>query len=314
MKFLAYVRVAPGLDYECLVDPSIDIRAGTQVVAMCERYQDMGTVIRCNCETPVDEKAVEKERSKQKQGRRIEGRNVPRIVRAATDKDRERWEENVEREASMFEQTRTKIVEHALDMKLVDCHLAFDRKLVVFQFTADGRVDFRALVRDLSQLFHTRVELRQVGVRDETGIQGGIGCCGRPFCCATFLHEFVSINVRMAKAQGLSLNPSNISGACGRLKCCLRYEAEGYKDMRRGLPKNGSHVETPAGLGKVLDVNMLCQKVKVRLEDGHGKVAIFPVDEVERSRAPQPPEKEKPREQQRTGGSGNGGGRKPQAG
>jgi len=153
---------------------------------------------------------------------------------------------------------------------------------MVFQFTAEGRVDFRELVQDLNRTFHSRVELRQIGVRDEAAIHGGLGCCGRPFCCGTFLNELSTVNVKMAKDQGLSLNPNNISGACGRLKCCLRYEAEGYREMRQGVLRNGSRCETPQGTGKVLDTNVLTGKVRVRLDEGSGRIETFLISEVGR--------------------------------
>jgi cell fate regulator YaaT (PSP1 superfamily) len=164
----------------------------------------------------------------------------------------------------------------------LNSHYTFDKSLAIFQFAAENRVDFRELVRDLSGALHCRVELRQIGVRDEASIQGGLGPCGRPFCCATFLTKFQTVNVKMAKMQRLSLNPTSVSGGCGRLKCCLRYEADGYQEMFRSIPRNGSLCETPRGRGRVLDGNALTQVVRVRLEDENGLIVDFQADEVSR--------------------------------
>ena len=230
MRYLYRVTVAPGLRYDCLGSESLHLKQGDEVIVRCERYQDFGVISACQDHKPVDETRIEARRSESPKGRKVEGQRVPRIIRRATLVDKSRAHENEVREKSMHRSALKKIDEHRLDMKLVNTHCSFDRRLIVFQFSAEGRVDFRDLLRGLSDELHTRVELRQIGVRDEAGIQGGIGSCGRPFCCAAFLSKFVSINVKMAKRQGLSLNPSNISGACGRLKCCLHYEADWYAD------------------------------------------------------------------------------------
>ena len=280
MRYVYHVSVSPGIHYDCVADEGLKIKRGDDVIVRCDRYQDYGQVLCCRDTEPVDEEALREKQSEASRGRRVQGQRTPVIIRHPTLVDMGRVNESEIRSRSIFRTTQKKVREHELDMKLVNCHYSLDRKMVVLQFTAEGRVDFRELVRDLSRTFHTRVELRQIGVRDEAGIQGGIGCCGRPFCCATFLRQFVSINVRMAKEQGLSLNPSNISGACGRLKCCLRYEAEGYKELRKSLPKNGAACETPRGRGKVLDCNMLTQTVRVFLEGSDRQVAVFPANEV----------------------------------
>jgi len=238
----------------------------------------------------VDEAELRRQlgRERKSGGRRVQGWRVPTIERHTTFRDKSRIHENEARESAMFRTCLHKIEAHRLPMKLIGCHCSFDRKLVIFQFTAEGRVDFRALVQDLNRELHTRVELLQIGVRDEAAIQGGIGCCGRPFCCGTFLRNLSSVNVKMAKDQGLSLNPTSISGACGRLKCCLRFEAEGYREMRRDIIRNGSRCETPEGPGKVLDTNVLLQRARVRLDDGDHRIEVFPLDQITR---PAPPEK-----------------------
>jgi len=231
MKYLYRVAVASGLEYECVADASIELHRDDQVVVRCDRYQDFARVVACTTDQSVDMAALERSREELVRGRHVEGQHVPEILRRATEQDQARAVENDERARAMHQKARERIVAHRLEMKLIDTHCSFDRRLAVFQFSAEGRIDFRELLRDLSQEFHMRVELRQVGVRDEAAIQGGIGPCGRAFCCATFLRRFNSINVKMAKIQGLSLNPANISGACGRLKCCLEYEIEHYREL-----------------------------------------------------------------------------------
>ena len=166
-----------------------------------------------------------------------------------------------------------------LDMKLLNAHYSLDGKLVTLQFTADGRVDFRQLVKDLSRALNTRIELRQIGVRDETAICGGLGVCGQELCCKRFITEFASINVRMAKEQDLSLTPSSISGACGRLKCCLKYEHEGYQELEKTMPRRGDMCECPGGRGRICDRNLLTQRVTVQLE-GTGNNLICDRSEV----------------------------------
>ena len=280
MRYLYHVDVAPGIHYDCVADEKLKLKPGDEVIIACERYQDFGVINRVEDDKPVDDKML-RERVARSRGRRVQGRKVPSVLRRSNIHDKSRIHENEVRAKSMFKTAHQKVSEHGLPMKLVNAHFSFDKKLLILQFTADGRVDFRELVRDLSRTLHTRVELRQIGVRDEAAIQGGIGCCGRPFCCASFLRQFVSINVKMAKEQGLSLNPSTISGACGRLKCCLRYENKGYRELRRHLPRRGSICETEEGRGRILDANALTQTVRVRLEDSAGKVVVLPVDEVD---------------------------------
>lgn len=189
------------------------------------------------------------------------------LVRIATENDRRTMEYNRQREKEAFGICQRKIAERGLDMKLVRVECSFDGSKIVFFFTSEGRVDFRELVRDLAGVFRARIELRQIGVRDEAKMVGGLGICGRPFCCSSFLNGFQPVSIKMAKEQGLSLNPVKISGTCGRLMCCLKYEQDAYEDAIKRLPKNDSFVLTPDGTGNVSDVNVLKETVNVRLDD-----------------------------------------------
>ena len=192
------------------------------------------------------------------------------IVRIATQKDKETYAENEAKKPQSIKICKQKIQEHGLEMKLVDCEYAFDGSKISFYFTSANRVDFRELVKDLASTFHTRIELRQVGTRDETKYLGGIAPCGRVCCCAGNMPEFKKVSVRMAKAQGLSLNPGKISGLCGRLMCCLGYEMEHYTEAAKNLPKVGSEVGTPDGKATVVALNMLKMDVRVKQDDGAG--------------------------------------------
>ena len=188
------------------------------------------------------------------------------LVRIATEEDEKTVEKNREKEAKAFQICQEKIAAHGLEMKLVEAEYSFEGNKVLFFFTAEGRVDFRALVKDLASTIHARIELRQIGVRDEAKMLGGLGICGRPFCCAQFLDEFQPVSIKMAKTQNLSLNPTKISGTCGRRMCCLKYEQEAYEDLVKHTPKQESFVETPDGAGTVSSVNLLRQQVQVRLD------------------------------------------------
>ena len=188
------------------------------------------------------------------------------LVRIATEEDEKTVEKNREKEAKAFQICQEKIAAHGLEMKLVEAEYSFEGNKALFFFTAEGRVDFRALVKDLASTIHARIELRQIGVRDEAKMLGGLGICGRPFCCAQFLDEFQPVSIKMAKTQNLSLNPTKISGTCGRLMCCLKYEQEAYEDLVKHTPKQESFVETPDGAGTVSSVNLLRQQVQVRLD------------------------------------------------
>ena len=189
------------------------------------------------------------------------------LVRIATENDRRTFEYNKSREKDAFAICQKKIAEHRLDMKLVRVESNFDGSKIIFFFTSEGRVDFRELVRDLASVFRARIELRQIGVRDEAKMLGGLGICGRPFCCAQFLDDFIPVSIKMAKTQNLSLNPTKISGTCGRLMCCLKYEQDAYEDAARRCPKADSFVATPDGLGNVSNVDILREQVVVKLDN-----------------------------------------------
>jgi len=188
------------------------------------------------------------------------------VIRIATMEDDQKLRENEEKAMEAFDVCRQKIVENRLDMKLIDSEYTFDNNKLLFYFTADGRIDFRELVKDLAAIFKTRIELRQIGVRDETKTKCGIGICGRSLCCCTYLSDFAPVSIKMAKEQGLSLNPAKISGVCGRLMCCLRYEQEVYEEINERLPGIGSLVTTPQGTGVVVHISLLKEKLKVRVE------------------------------------------------
>ena len=187
------------------------------------------------------------------------------VIRLATKADRIRAEENRKKEKNAFKICEEKILHHKLEMKLVDVEYSFDNSKILFYFTADGRVDFRELVKDLAAIFRTRIELRQIGVRDEAKLLGGLGICGQPFCCSRFLDDFQPVSIKMAKEQGLSLNPSKISGTCGRLMCCLKYEQEAYEYLNRITPRVGSLVRTPDGEGVVTDANSITGMLQVKM-------------------------------------------------
>ena len=197
------------------------------------------------------------------------------VLRMATENDRRIVEYNRKRESEAFDVCEKKIADHGLEMKLVNVSVGFDGNKIIFYFTADGRVDFRELVRDLASVFRARIELRQIGVRDEAKMIGGLGICGRPFCCSEFLDGFMPVSIKMAKTQNLSLNPTKISGTCGRLMCCLKYEQEAYEDLIRTSPKVDSFVDTPEGRGTVVEVDLLRQRVKVRMEDSPETNSVF---------------------------------------
>ena len=191
---------------------------------------------------------------------------LKKILRKATEADKRKLEENIKREAEALIICQQKIEKHGLNMKLVDVDYTLDGSKILFYFTADGRVDFRELVKDLAAVFRTRIELRQIGVRDEAKMLGGLGMCGRPFCCSSYMGDFQPVSIKMAKEQGLSLNPVKISGTCGRLMCCLKYEQDAYEHLLRVTPKAGAIVQTKEGKGVVTDVNLLTGMLKVTLD------------------------------------------------
>lgn len=193
---------------------------------------------------------------------------LKKVVRIATEEDVKKHEENEKKKKKALSLCQEKINKHGLDMKLIDVEYTFDNNKIIFYFISDGRVDFRELVKDLAAVFRMRIELRQIGVRDEAKMLGGIGSCGRSLCCSSWLSDFEPVSIKMAKVQNLSLNPTKISGICGRLMCCLKYENDIYLELRKGLPDNGEKVKTKEGMGKVVETNILESKVKVRLYTG----------------------------------------------
>jgi cell fate regulator YaaT (PSP1 superfamily) len=233
-------------------DPGSDkLARGQRVIVSTQKGTEIGTVILPN--TEMEEEKI--------------GSEVKKIVRIATEKDLKTEEENREKEKEAFDICKTKIARHGLEMKLIGAEYTFDRNKLLFYFTADGRVDFRELVKDLAGVFRTRIELRQIGVRDETKICGGIGICGRALCCNSYLSEFAPVSIKMAKEQSLSLNPTKISGVCGRLMCCLKNEELAYEELNSHLPNVGEHVKTVDGLnGEVQSVSVLKQRVRVIVE------------------------------------------------
>ena len=236
---------------QCYFDPAgLEVQPGQGVIVETSRGLEYGECAQGN--TQVEEETVVQP--------------LRPLVRIATEEDEKTVEKNREKEAKAFQICQEKIAAHGLEMKLVEAEYSFEGNKVLFFFTAEGRVDFRALVKDLASTIHARIELRQIGVRDEAKMLGGLGICGRPFCCAQFLDEFQPVSIKMAKTQNLSLNPTKISGTCGRLMCCLKYEQEAYEDLVKHTPKQESFVETPDGAGTVSSVNLLRQQVQVRLD------------------------------------------------
>lgn len=205
------------------------------------------------------------------------------VVRIATVEDAQRQQENRRKEKEAYAICQRKIVEHNLEMKLVSVEYTFDNSKILFYFTANGRVDFRALVKNLAAVFKTRIELKQIGVRDEAKMLGGLGLCGRSVCCAQFMGDFQPVSIKMAKEQSLSLNPTKISGVCGRLMCCLKYEQDHYEATRKRMPRVGRDVMTPDGLGTVQEINILKETVRVRVTSGDSsEIKDYPADQVRR--------------------------------
>ncbi len=243
-----------------------DVKKGEHVIVETARGVEYGTVV-CDPKDVEDEKVVQP---------------LKPVLRIANKRDDEQELANKEKEKDAFKICLEKIRKHQLEMKLIDAEYTFDNNKVLFYFTADGRIDFRELVKDLAAVFKTRIELRQIGVRDETKIVGGIGICGRPLCCHSHLSEFIPVSIKMAKEQNLSLNPTKISGVCGRLMCCLKHEEETYEELNRRLPNVGDFVTTKDGLkGEVQSVNVLRQLVKVIVENEDEKeIHEYHVDDL----------------------------------
>lgn len=244
----------------------LDVHAGMHVIVETARGVEMGTVMTEPKAVPEDEVIAP----------------LKPVIRIATEADEKTVERNHEKEKDAFKICLEKIAKHKLEMKLVEAEYTFDNNKLLFYFTADGRIDFRELVKDLAAVFRTRIELRQIGVRDETKIMGGIGICGRELCCNTYLSEFVPVSIKMAKEQNLSLNPTKISGVCGRLMCCLKNEEETYEYLNSRLPNNGDYVTTSDGFkGQVSSVNVLRQTVKVLIEvEDEKEIREYGVDEL----------------------------------
>ncbi len=240
------------------------IETGTHVIVETARGVECGEAV-MGCHMVEDDKIVAP---------------LKPIIRAATEKDMKIVEQNRQKEISAAKICQEKILAHKLDMKLVDVECTFDNNKLLFYFTADNRVDFRELVKDLASVFRTRIELRQIGVRDEAKMLGGLGVCGRPFCCKTFLTDFQPVSIKMAKEQGLSLNPTKISGTCGRLMCCLKYEQDFYEEQLKITPKVGAYVKTPDFRGYVEEVNVLTGMLKVKPEKSDDPASTFNRDDV----------------------------------
>ncbi|MFA5144595.1 MAG: stage 0 sporulation family protein [Candidatus Omnitrophota bacterium] len=232
---------------------NLDVKEGDYVIVEHDRGLDYGQIVSPKEGSSPDQAAKEP---------------LKKVLRAAKESDLKQIEDNRSKAKEAFSACVKKIGEHKLDMKLVQAEYSFDRTKIVFYFTANGRIDFRDLVKDLAKIFKARIELRQIGVRDEARLFGGFGPCGRELCCAKFLKDFEPVTIKMAKEEGLPLNPPKISGLCGRLMCCLSFEYETYKLLSKGLPREGERVHTPKGKGKVININVFKRTATVELEDG----------------------------------------------
>ena len=245
----------------------LDVKPGDFVIADTARGIDLGEVVLGARE--VDENTTPAP--------------LKKLIRLATPQDIQRSTENRAKEKEAYKICQKKIAEHQLDMKLVSVEYAFDGSKILFYFTANGRVDFRSLVKDLASVFKMRIELRQIGVRDEARMLGGLGACGRPICCGTFLDEFQPVSIKMAKEQNLSLNPTKISGVCGRLMCCLKYEQDHYEQTRKKMPRVGKEVNTPDGIGSVTELNIVKETVRVRIANGDSsEIKEYPLESISR--------------------------------
>ncbi len=261
-------------------DPNgLSLKSGEKVIVETSKGMEIADCVRGN-HAVMDESVVQPLRP---------------VLRIATKDDLRIAQMNVEREKEAFEICQQKIAEHGLDMKLVDVECNFEGTKTMFFFTSDGRVDFRELVKDLASIFRNRIELRQIGVRDEAKMIGGIGICGRPYCCSQFLDDFQPVSTKMAKIQSLSLNPAKISGSCGRLMCCLRYEQEAYESLVKNVPKQGAFVETKDGFGTAVQVNLLRQTIKVKLDsDSDDSLRTYKTNEFITVPGGRPKDGEKP--------------------
>ena len=264
MTEIISVRFRPG-GKQYYFDPAgLTVAEGRGVIVETGKGLEYGTCVRRN--TMVEDGAVVQP--------------LRPVVRLANERDERQVRENRGREKEALRTCQQLVERHGLDMKLVQVEYSFDGNKILFFFTSDGRVDFRALVKDLAGVFRARIELRQIGVRDEARMLGGFGICGKPFCCSQFLDEFQPVSIKMAKTQNLSLNPTKISGTCGRLMCCLKYEQGAYEDAVKRCPRQESFVECPDGVGTVSSVNLLREQVKVRLEDSTEQPKSYLTDEI----------------------------------
>ena len=261
-------------------DPlQLEIKRGDHVIVETARGIEFGTVV-AGVHEVEDDKVIQP---------------LKPVMRIAGERDIEQEAANKEKEKEAFKICKEKILKHGLEMKLIDAEYTFDNNKVLFYFTADGRIDFRELVKDLASVFKTRIELRQIGVRDETKIRGGIGICGRPLCCHSYLSDFVPVSIKMAKEQNLSLNPTKISGLCDRLMCCLKYEQDHYEATRKRMPRVGREIITPDGLGVINAINVLEETVRVRIAVGDSfELREYKIDDCQRpgqdERKPRPEE------------------------
>ena len=262
MEKVWVLKLENGASLEVRGEEDFGIKRGDLCVVRRDFYEDMG-VAGAQLAAPSMTSRIE---------------DLPQILRVAGEPERAEAEDNAAKAKADMAVVREWISKLALEMNPVNAHYSLDRKLLTVQFCADGRVDFRELVKELSHALSVRIELRQIGVRDETGIYGGIAVCGQVLCCSRFLKEFSSINVKMAKEQDLLLTPGTISGVCGRLKCCLKYEHDGYLELEKGMPRKGEFCETPSGRGRITDRNLLTSKVSVTFENG--SVSVFHVSDI----------------------------------
>ena len=253
------IQFRPGQKIYYFDPAGITCQAGDHVIIDTARGAEYGTCVGSNHTIPAKDVVAP----------------LRPVLRIATAHDEKIASENHAKEKRAYEVCLQKIAEHGLDMQLVSAEVAFDGSKILFFFTADERVDFRELVKNLASVFHTRIELRQIGVRDKAKMVGGLGICGRPFCCASFLDDFQPVSIKMAKTQNLSLNPTKISGTCGRLMCCLKYEQDAYEDLIRTSPKIESFVDTPDGRGTVIEVDLLRQRVKVQMEERPEEISVY---------------------------------------
>jgi len=267
MEGLIYVRLRDSGQVFAYNATGFNVKDGDYVIIEHDRGQDYGQIVpsceaRCKDNAPCNKEGDSSKEAASKEAPK-------KILRIARDADIKQIEDNRLKAKEVFSSCVKKIEEHKLDMKLVQAEYSFDRSKIVFYFTANGRVDFRNLVKDLAKIFKARIELRQIGVRDEARLFGGFGPCGRELCCAKFLKDFEPVTIKMAKEEGLPLSPPKISGICGRLMCCLSFEYESYKLLSKGLPREGEHVNTPQGKGKVISLNVFNRTASVQLEDGN---------------------------------------------